>query len=48
MKKIFKGIVVLSFGLMVYGGLRGYELLSDYVMMVFVVSTIASVFIKDR
>lgn len=47
MKNLVKKVILLSFGLMVYGGLRGYELLSDYSMMVFVGSIIALVFVKE-
>lgn len=47
-KEIVKAVIIISFGIMIYCGLRGYELPSDYAMIVFVVSTIVSVFIKDK
>lgn len=48
MNNLIRAIILLSFGIMIYSGLKGYELTTDYAMIVFVISTITSVFVKDK
>ena len=41
MRNIIMKIIWISFGLMVYGGLRDFEYIADFAMVLFILSIIA-------